>query len=57
MKIGQIWSYFWFLFSRTRAEYGPAKTPYLDNFHAVLLDDTTFIDSCMEWVLGIFFEK
>ena len=57
MKIGQIWSYFSFLFFRTRAEYGSAKAPYLDNFHAVLLDDTTFIDSCMEWVLGIFCEK
>ena len=27
--------FFWSVFSRIFAEYGPEKTPYLDTFHAV----------------------
>ena len=35
MKSVQIRSFFWSVFFRTRTEYGPEKTPYLDTFHAV----------------------
>ena len=35
MKSVQIWSYFWSVFSPNTGKYGPEKTPYLDNFHAV----------------------
>ena len=34
----QVRSFFWFVFSRIRTEYGkygPEKTPYLDTFHTV----------------------
>ena len=35
VKSVQIRSFFWFVFSRIRTEYGPEKTPYLDIFHTV----------------------
>ena len=35
VKIVQIWSYFWSVFSCIRIEYEPEITPYLDTFHAV----------------------
>ena len=35
VKSIQILSFFWYVFSRIRTEYGPKKTPYLDTFHAV----------------------
>ena len=38
VKIVQIWSIFWSVFSCIRTEhrkYGPENTPYLDIFHAV----------------------
>ena len=35
LKSAQIRSFFWSVFSRIRTEYGPAKTPYFDTFHAV----------------------
>ena len=35
VKNVQIESFFWSIFCYTRAEHGPEKTPYLDNFHAV----------------------
>ena len=41
VKSAQIRSFFWPVFSHIRTEffrmreYGPEKTPYLDNFHAV----------------------
>ena len=34
VKRVQIRSFFWSVFSRIWTEYGPEKTPYLDNFHA-----------------------
>ena len=37
VKSVQIRSFFWSVFSRTRTEYGPEKTPYLDTFHAVMI--------------------
>ena len=36
----QIWSFFWFLFSCARVDYGPEKTPYLYTFHALKEIDT-----------------
>ena len=48
VKFVQIQSFFWSVFSRIRTvsvfspntgKYGPEKTPYLDNFHAVLNDN------------------
>ena len=35
VKSVEIRSFFWSVFSRIRTEYGPEKTPYLDNLHAV----------------------
>ena len=32
--------FFWSVFSSIRTEYGPEKTPYVDNFHAVSLNHT-----------------
>ena len=37
MKSVQMRSYFWFVFSCIRIEYGAEITPYLDTFHAVSL--------------------
>ena len=50
MKIVQIRSFSWSVFSRIRpntGKYGPEKSPYLDTFHAVLfmLSDLD-IDEC-----------
>ena len=39
LKSVQTRSFFWFVFSRIRTEYGPEKTPYLDTFHAVLVSE------------------
>ena len=36
VKNVQIRSFFWSVFSRIRTEYRPDKTPYLDNFYAVV---------------------
>ena len=37
VKIIQIRSFFWSVFSRIRTEYGPEITPYLDTFHALVI--------------------
>ena len=44
VKCVQIRSFFWFVFSRIRTEYGPEKTPYLDSFHAVSNQNTLVFD-------------
>ena len=36
VKSVQIRSFFWSVFSPNTGKYGAQKTPYLDNFHAVL---------------------
>ena len=36
MKSMQIRSFFYFVFSPNAGKYGPEKTPYSDNFHAVI---------------------
>ena len=44
MKIVQIRSFFWSVFSvfsPNAGKYGPEKTPYLDNFHAVQITATS----------------
>ena len=38
VKIVQILSYFWAVFSRIQTEYGPEISPYLDTFHAMDAD-------------------
>ena len=38
VKSAQIRIFFWSVFSPIRAEYGPEKAPYLDLFHAVLVE-------------------
>ena len=38
VKSVQIRSFFWSVFSHIRTEYGPEKTPYLDTFHAVIIN-------------------
>ena len=38
MKSVQIGSFFWSVLFRTRAEYWPDKTPYLDTFHTVIIN-------------------
>ena len=35
LKIVQIRSIFWSVFSPNTGKYGPEKNPYLDTFHAV----------------------
>ena len=35
-----IRSFFWSVFSPNTEKYGPEKTPYLDNFHAVIYSVT-----------------
>ena len=44
VKYIQILSFFGSVFSRIRTEYGPEKTPYLDNFHAVRISLTRILD-------------
>ena len=36
VKNVQIESFFWSVFCRTRAEYGPEKNPHLNTLHAVV---------------------
>ena len=45
MKSVQTRSFLWSVFSRIRTEYGPEETPYLDTFHAVVLNSINFFDS------------
>ena len=33
--------FFWSVFNPSTGKYGPEKTPYLDNFHAVHAHDNT----------------
>ena len=46
VKIVQIRSFFWSVFSRIRTEYGTEKALYLETFHAVSCKD---YDSASNW--------
>ena len=42
VKSVQIRSFFWSVFSRIPTEYGPEKTQYFDNFHAVQVSQISY---------------
>ena len=43
VEIVQIRSFLWSAFRLYTGKYGPRKTPYLDTFHAVVVNPLTFI--------------
>ena len=54
VKIIQIRSYYWSIFSHIRSKYGPEKTPYLDTFRSLRINWIKIVNIVLSYDRGVF---